>query len=256
MSAANPIEQWRRDAAAPFEGWDFAYLNGRMTQAEPGWDYVALARAAASRAHKILDVATGGGELLSTLGPFPGRVTATEGYAPNVAVALRRLEPLGIAVHQANTASGMPFEDGAFDLILNRHGGFRPEEMCRVLKPGGAFLSQQVGGDNLADLAETFGARQTSPDNTLNNVAERFRAAGCAITRAEAWCGPVVFADVGAIVYFLKAVPWVVEDFDIERHRPVLRALERGRAAGRPLAFTSTRFLIEARKTGPPSDDA
>jgi SAM-dependent methyltransferase len=248
MSQAALLEQWTRDAAAPFEGWDFGYLSGRVAEAEPPWDYLALARAALNRSHDVLDVATGGGEILSSLAPFPGRVRATEGYAPNVAVARRRLAPLAIEVFQANTASGMPFEDGSFDLVLNRHGGFRPEEMHRVLRPGGVFLSQQVGGDNLTDMIAEFGARPMWPDNTLTRIAERFRSLGCAIARAEEWRGAVTFADVGAIVYFLKAVPWVVPGFDLETHLAVLEALERRRAAGEPLRFTYTRFLIEARK--------
>jgi SAM-dependent methyltransferase len=248
MTSATLLEQWTRDAAAPFEGWDFAYLDGRVTESQPPWDYLALARAALSRSRDVLDVATGGGEMLSSLAPFHGRVRATEGYVPNVDVARRRLAPLGIEVFQANTASGMPFADASFDLVLNRHGGFRPEEMHRVLKPGGVFLSQQVGGDNLADLADHFGAPQTAPDNTLARVAERFRGLGCAVTLAEEWRGAVTFADVGAIVYFLKVVPWVVRGFDLTTHLAALEALERGRAAGRPLEFTFTRFLIEARK--------
>jgi SAM-dependent methyltransferase len=242
------LEQWIREAAAPFEGWDFSYLSARVTEAEPPWDYLALAHAAVSQAHDVLDVATGGGEVLSALGPFAGRVTATEGYVPNLAIARRRLAPLGVAVFQANTASGMPFEDASFDLVINRHGGFRPEEMHRVLKPGGVFLSQQVGGDNLADLVAEFGARLVAPENTLANVAERFRRIGCAVTRAEEWRGPVAFADVGAIVYFLKAVPWVVQGFDVTTHLAALEALERRRATGRPLQFTFSRFLIEAEK--------
>jgi SAM-dependent methyltransferase len=248
MTNSALLDQWTREAAAPFVGWDFSYLRTRMTEAEPDWDYLALARAAMSRSHDILDVATGGGEVLSALGPFAGRVRATEGYVPNLAVARDRLEPLGVAVFQANTASGMPFDDASFDLVLNRHGGFRPEEMYRVLKRGGVFLSQQVGGDNLADLIADFGARPKWPDNTLERIAARFRNLGGVLTRAEAWRGAVTFTDVGAIVYFLKAVPWVVDDFDVTRHLGALEALERRRASGRPLRFTYSRFLIEARK--------
>ena len=42
------IDQWTRDAAAPFQGWDFSYLDGRLVESKPTWDYLALARAAAA----------------------------------------------------------------------------------------------------------------------------------------------------------------------------------------------------------------
>lgn len=237
--------QWARDAAAAFEGWDFSYLKDRMTEAEPPWDYPALARMALARSTKALDIATGGGEVLASFAPFAGRVTAVEGYPPNVPIARRRLAPLGVEVHQANTRSGMPFPDQTFDLVLNRHGGFRPAEMRRLLKPGGVFLSQQVAGDNLADLCEVFDASLVAPHNTLDQIARQFADLGCEIRRGETWRGTVTFADVGAIVYFLKAVPWVVQGFDLERHRTALEALHARTEGGEPLAFTYTRFLIE-----------
>jgi SAM-dependent methyltransferase len=248
MITDDRLEQWLKDAAAPFEGWDFSYLDGRFDEGEPPWDYPALARAAARRAFDILDVATGGGERFAALAPFPGRATAVEGFAPNLPVARRRLEPLGIPVFQANTQSGMPFEDGAFDLVLNRHGGFRAAEMHRILKPGGMFLTQQVGGDNLADLAAVFGAGLAYPDNTLARVRGDLTALGMDIRRAEEWRGAVTFTDVGALIYFLRAVPWVVEGFKVEQQLGPLEALQARLDAGQPLAFTYTRFLVEAVK--------
>ena len=248
MVAQTLIDQWLSDAAAPFQGWDFSYLKARLVETEPDWDYLALARAAVSRSHDILDIATGGGEVFSSLAPFPGRATAVEGYVPNLAVARRRLEPLGVPVFQANTASGMPFADSSFDLVLNRHGGFRPAEMHRVLQRGGVYLTQQVGGDNLADLIACFGAAPKYPNNTLALVSRDLLALGCEIRRSEDWRGPITFLDVGAIVYFLKVVPWVVEGFDVERHLAFLAALQAKLERGEPLRFTSTRFLIEAVK--------
>ena len=242
------IERWRRDATAPFQGWDFSYLSGRLVESEPGWSYLALARSAVERSQDLLDIATGGGEILSSLGPFPGRATAVEGYVPNLPVARRRLEPLGVAVFEANTASGMPFEDGRFDLVLNRHGGFRPAEMVRILKSGGVFLTQQVGGDNLADLAGRFGAKLAWPNNTLAGISQALAALGMTIRRAEEWRGPVTFLDVGAVIYFLTAIPWVVENFRVERHLGPLMALQQQWERGQPLQFTYTRFLIDAMK--------
>ena len=248
MAIDSPLDQWRRDAAAPFEGWNFSYLDGRFVEAKPPWDYLALAKAAVARADDILDVATGGGEIFSSLAPFPGRATAVEGFEPNLDVAQSRLEPLGVSVFRGATRSGMPFADESFDLVLNRHGGFRPAEMHRVLKPGGVFLTQQVGGDNLADLTAAFGATLPYPDNTLTAVTETLVGLGFEIRRAEEWRGPVTFRDVGALIYFLKAIPWVIHGFDVQRRLVELEALHTNLQAGQTLQFTYTRFLLEAEK--------
>jgi SAM-dependent methyltransferase len=144
--------------------------------------------------------------------------------------------------------------------VLNRHGlsseahrakedGFRAAEMHRILKPGGVFFSQQVGGgDNLSDLNALFGAALSYPDVTLDRVCEAFTALGCEIRRAEAWRGPVTFFDVGGLVYFLKAVPWVIKDFDVRRCQDVLEALHRDCVEGRTLRFTYSRFFVEVVK--------
>ena len=249
MTADHLREKWARDAAAPFQGWDFSYLKERVVEEVPPWDYLALAKAAVGRASDILDVATGGGEIFSSLAPFPAPATAVEGHEPNLPVARRRLEPLGVQVFQGNTRSGMPFGDGAFDLVLNRHGGFKAAEMHRILKPRGVFLTQQVGGDNLADLASAFGATLPYPDNVLKRVRDDLVELGCEISRAEEWRGDLTFLDVGAVVYFLKTVPWVVQGFDLDRHFGALQALQAELQRGRSLRFTFTRFLIEAVKS-------
>ena len=248
MTSDARLQQWKRDAAAPFAGWDFSYLAGRMIESEPPWSYLDLAQAAVAGSQDILDVATGGGEIFSSLAPFPGRARAVEGYAPNLPVARRRLEPLGVEVFQGNTQSGMPFGDQTFDLVLSRHGGFRAAEMHRILRPGGVFLTQQVGGDNLSDLVAAFGARLAYPDNTLDRVCADLAALGCEIQRREAWRGGVTFLDVGALVYFLKAIPWVVEDFDVERSREVLELLDGQVRESGSIQFTYSRFLVQAAR--------
>jgi hypothetical protein len=87
------------------------------------------------------------------------------------------------------------------------------------------------------------------PDNTLSHVRGEFAALGAAIRRAEEWRGAVTFADVGAVIYVLRAAPWVVQDFAVESHLPALEALQARLDEGRPLQFAYTRFLIEAAKS-------
>ena len=38
----------------------------------------------------------------------------------------------------------LPFRAGAFDLVSNRYEAYRAEEVARMLRPGGSFITQQV----------------------------------------------------------------------------------------------------------------
>jgi len=243
------IAQWQRDEAAPFQGWDFSYIAGRMVEEGPPWDYPMLARRLIASSAALLDMDTGGGEVLATLAPFPGRAMAIEGYAPNLTLAEKRLRPLGVEVFAAGEAGFLKFEDASFDLVINRHGGFRITEVSRVLKPGGTFLSQQVAGDSLVDLQARFGAVHKWPDNMLGVVSRNAEAAGLKIIRGETWHGTKRFSDVGALVYCLKAVPWLVDGFSVERHLAILSELQEELERDGQLAFAESWFLLIAEKT-------
>ncbi|MCY3603543.1 MAG: hypothetical protein OXH12_10750 [Chloroflexi bacterium] len=142
----------------------------------------------------------------------------------------------------------MPFADGEFDLVLNRHAAFHPIEVARVLSAGGTFLTQQVHGMWAWDLLAAFDAEPQWPDATPAKYVPLLEAAGLTITNVEDWEGRLVFTDVGAIVYYLKAAPWEVPGFTVKTHLPHLLALQQRVDAGEDLAFHAALYLIEARK--------
>jgi hypothetical protein len=82
-------------AAAPVEGWDFSWFEGRATEERPPWGYARLMGERMARAGAALDIETGGGEVLATVARPPALLVATEGWWPNVEVAPSRLQPLG-----------------------------------------------------------------------------------------------------------------------------------------------------------------
>jgi len=253
MDSENFIEQWKKDEAAIFEGWDFSYIKDRCTEKEPPWDYKSLARSLVEKSTAVLDMATGGGEVFSSLAPFPPYAVATEGYEPNIAVAKRKLEPLGVKVVNASDTSVLPFAEGTFDLVLNRHGGLNIPEIYRVLKKGGCFLTQQVSGDNLFDLLAVFNAKPRWPDNVLNVVQKEMKNTGFEIEKAEEWKGKAIFKDVGALVYFLKSIPWIIDGFSVDSHLNYLEKLQEKLEQDGGLGFTKIRFLILAKKNEGPS---
>jgi hypothetical protein len=142
----------------------------------------------------------------------------------------------------------MPFRDGAFDLVLNRHSGFNAWEVARILAEGGAFMTQQVHGLWAWDLIAAFDARPQWPDATPKKYIPRLEAARLRIIETQEWSGQISFTDVGAIVYYLKAVPWLVPGFSVETHLQHLLALQRRLDSDAGLTFVARKYLIEAHK--------
>lgn len=241
------LAAWRREEQQPFEGWDFSYLEGRYVEEQPPWSYDALVRALLPGADSLLDMGTGGGERLSSFADaLPPRTVATEGYPPNLPIARARLAPLGVEVveYDVERHARLPFPDASFGVVINRHEAYDAREVARILAPGGAFLTQQVDGRDLADLAAVFGHEPQHPHVTLENCAREVEQAGLVIERAETWQGRAVFSDVGALVYFLHAVPWDVPDFSVDRYADRLLDLHRRGS----LSFGIGRFVIQARR--------
>ena len=242
--------------SASTDGWDFSWLDGRASGSEPTWSYPELARRLLSGSQRVLDVDTGGGELLASLTPPPGRTWATEGWRPNVQVARRRLEPLGVTVVPTIDAHRLPFGDEEFDLLLNRHGHVDPAECARVLRAGGQLITQQVGSGDCDDLNEALGAPargDRTPAWTLATATAALTRAGLRVTDAREEWPLLTFHDIAAVVYQLRMVSWQVPDFTVERYDDALRRLHaRLRATGR-FDVRTHRFLIVAGKPARPT---
>ena len=78
------------------------------------------------------------------LQPFPSTIFATEGYAPNVPIARKKLEPLGVIVVEVTDDTALPFQDGQFNLIINQHESYAASEVNRILSPSGVFLHNKL----------------------------------------------------------------------------------------------------------------
>lgn len=142
-------------------------------------------------------------------------------------------------------AAPMPFENDAFDLVVNRHEAYHPAEVARVLAPGETFLTHQVGGDELPELAELLGYTPATSHVTFPRLRAALTDAGLATAGAE-HIGSYTFADVAAGVAYPNHVPWAVpDDFTVDRHADQLRTLH-ARTGGGPVRLTMKRFLLRA----------
>ena len=237
-------------AAAPVEGWDFSWFAGRATEQRPPWGYARLIGERMAAAGSGLDVQTGGGEVLATIPTPPPRLAATESWPPNVAVARRNLAPLGATVYEVADDADLPFAAGEFDLVVSRHPTLtRWDEIARVLRPGGAYLSQQIGDGTNHELTEAMmGPVPVGTARDPVRAVAAAEAAGLTVVDLREATLRVEFFDVGAVVHFLRKVLWTVPGFTVEAYRERLRALHDRIQAEGPFVSHSRRFLIEAAK--------
>ncbi|PFE27822.1 SAM-dependent methyltransferase [Bacillus anthracis] len=203
-----------------FSGWDFSFISetGRMKSEPLSWSYGSTAFQLMQHAESMLNMGTGGGEFLSMLQPFPSTIYATEGYAPNVPIARKKLEPLGVTVVEVINDTVLPFQDGQFDFIINQHEFYAASEVKRILSPNGVFLTQQVGGLDCAVLNEQFGSPLNSEfaSWSLEAACSELEENEFTILDAKEEFPFQRFYDIGAIVYYLKAIPWQIPDFTVE----------------------------------------
>lgn len=234
-----------QERARGFSGWSFDLGIKRLGPAQP-WDYERHVRGFARGMTAVLDIGTGGGERLAAVrDALPRLVVATEEWPVNAPVARERLEPLGVdVVHAADEVP--PFDTNSFDLIINRHSAFDPAEIARVLRPGGAFLTQQVGRGDWNELAAHFPQLHDWGD-LLGRYSSELRELGFNVTVHEHQ-QQVAYPSLGEFVYMLSVTTWLIAGFDVERDIDALLALERDCLTDEGFVVTEDRYLLTARK--------
>jgi len=235
---------------AAFSGWDFSWLEGRLIQDDPPWDYPALINLHFEGIHSLLDMGTGGGELLASLTPLPPDTHATETYPPNQQLARERLAPLGVEVHDLHEEDQFPFKDNRFDLVINRHESFSPNEVARILKPDGLFITQQVSGLDNLELNQFFEKVISPPflDWGLAPTLTKLYETNMDVVRAEKAALKSTFLDIGAVAYYLKVIEWQIVDFNFQTNKEKLMAMHNLIERQGQFVATAHRFLIIAKK--------
>jgi SAM-dependent methyltransferase len=243
----------------PFTGWDFSWIQDRVISKPLPWHYSQLVAKHARESPDMLDLGTGGGEVLAKL-PHPRLTVATEAYTPNVRIAAGRLHPLGIAVvhykgapdniqQKSKNRTILPFKDSSFHLVISRHEAYQPKEISRILVREGHFVTQQVGEQRYHDfhrLLEKPPPRQPRQPFDLRFARSQLETAGLQVTDSGEGLEVKSFLDIGAFAWYLKAVPWVVEGFSIPKYRRQLMNLNTEIKTNGSLTVRFSRFWLDA----------
>lgn len=235
-------------------------VDDRLTIDAPEWDYPALAREVVLRSRgAVLDIGTGSGDFFAGLGPLPKGSAATE-TGPAFLTARRRLEPLGVDVRRAEPSWNgdmlLPFFDGQYSVVLSRFSTIDPDEVGRVLEPGGTFLTEQVDTRDGIVLNRALGVPLGwDPDAvTVDVISDGLVASGLEIVEATEYTGTRTFTDLSSVLWYLRSAAWQVPDLAglsrsaVARHEAGLRALHMHFATGNELVDEAPRILVRARR--------
>ncbi len=252
MTREETMALCHRDVAAADSGRDFADIqySGRMETDAPVWDYRYLALKRMQGVSAMLDIGTGSGEFLGSVPALPIHTSATEGYAPAVDLARMRLSLRGVRVYHAQSDGEMPFENSTFQLILNNEQPYNPEEILRILRPGGIFLTQQIRGDNCLELNQLLKIQR--PGNFahwhITNARKAFEAMGMFVIDAREFSGYTRFLDAGAAAFYARMRPNELPGFSVPRCEDDLWDIQCRTENHGYVACRAPRFLLMVKK--------
>lgn len=240
--------------AAPVDGWDFSWFEGRATEERTSWGYASRVADRLGGVDASLDIETGGGEVysfaLDRAARVPDEVRATESWPPNLAIARDNLRTFGGTVEELAEDAPLPFGDGSFGLVVSRHPTTTQwTEIARVLRPGGTFLSQQIVHGTNRDLYEfMMGPQWVDPVSFEQQMRCGAGSAGLEIVDLRHESPPLEFFDVASVIVFLRKVIWTVPDFSVDKYRDRLLAMHALIEREGKFVSRGQRGLVEARK--------
>lgn len=198
--------------------------------------------------HQLLDMGTGGGEFLLSLGHPHKNTSVTEAWQPNIQLCLEKLAPLGIRVYPTQDESPLPIPDDSFDIVINRHESYDLCEVRRILKAGGMFITQQVGGQNCINLEKQINLELlTHQDFSIKTELPKFHDCGFSVKYSDECFPQLKFIDVGAVVFWAKIIEWSFPGFSVERNYDRLCLLQDEIERHGFVADLQHRFIIVAQ---------
>jgi SAM-dependent methyltransferase len=210
------------------EGWNWARCKTRMDPL--GWSYTDVLASYLTPDTRAADIGTGGGEIFSEVAR--ARDVALDIDLEKLKLAQRALPCPVIAGDQER----LPFRFECVDVVADRHVGVDPDEVLRILRPGGVYVTHQVGGRICQSIFDALGWgsneeywRKRSADEgrrywDIAGRAEFYASAGCEILRCEEADVAYEFLDEASLAFWLLNAP-LPSLPDPESHRDVIDAV-------------------------------
>ena len=140
--------------------------------------------------------------------------------------------------------------DNTYDIVINRHESYNEQEIYRILKPNGIFITQQVGAFNNKELSRFFDENHVDqfPELTLERSIKRLKNNDFNILFSDEYFPILKFYDLGAIAYFAKIIKWEFINFNVKDNIDKFLILQEELKKVGYIPSKEHRFIIVAKK--------
>ncbi|GAA3404048.1 class I SAM-dependent methyltransferase [Paenibacillus hodogayensis] len=232
-------------------GWDFSSVKCRTEGKH--WDFYKEVAQACKKSDLVLDIGTGGGESALPLADSALLLVGIDQASGMIETAVRNGAAAGVLnVRYLRMEAGkLDFPDRFFDVVSCRHSDFCANEIARVLREGGIFLTQQISETDKHNLKQAFGRGQAW-GTKAGTLRERYMAelneAGFADIESFEWNVTEFYETAEDLIFLLKHTPIIPDFGQTEGDFQILDSFIREYRTDRGIRTSSDRFIIRVRR--------
>lgn len=238
------------EAVGERNGWDFSRMQTERDRVP--WEYLEIVPRYLRTTDAVLDIGTGGGEKLLTLSQYFEHGIGIDPDPDMIRTARETGSSQSTVAFEEMGAENLGFPDATFDVVLTRHAPIHVPEVTRVLKPGGYFVSQQVGVRNMANIRRAFRTgSDIEYDDEYRSWIDGFTSYGCRITATGTYDVNYWVKNISSLVFWFRAIAGAKEvpaEFSIDRHWQIINRIVSDYSDSRGVRTNEHRTLLIAQK--------
>ncbi len=237
------------DRVGKINGWDFSKISVYTEGVK--WDYQQEILKRAHPTDLLLDIGSGGGENLVTLAASLAFIVGIDQSGEMIKTAQKNSIQANFKnIQFCQMSSGfLQFPHEFFDIVTCRHAPFHPEEVAKVLKKGGYFITQQVSEADKLNIKQAFHHQHKEINGRLQaRYINELKHAGFSIVRSDEYNATEYYQSPEDLLFLLKHTPIVPHFAEEKHHFKIFEKFVTNNTTSRGIRTNSNRFLIIAKK--------
>jgi len=240
------------DRVGSLMGWDFSKIAKRKKVVGKKWDFLKIIKKYINKETILLDIGTGGGEMLLRVAKFVKKAYGIDKSKSMIITARKNLKKSKLSNVEFILADAkrLPFPKEFFDVVISRHAPFYAGELFRVLRPGGFFITQQVKEKDKQNIKTIFGRGQmfSQRDGVLmNKYIKELKHKGFKILKKDTYNAVEYYKTIDDLIFLLKNTP-IIPDFDLKKDEKNIKKIEERYKTKYGIKTNLSRFLIVCKK--------